>query len=148
MNSFRFGSLSPKDRASGRFLAHFHRAIASAALMQKKALKINQRSVAAAMDVDKSVVSRILSGHGNPTLRTVAELAWAMGLRPSITFERIDALSHNDPAAPVAGQMSVASAKSALEPRRTTNSAKVEVSAETVVHPKAVRSQNKILEVA
>lgn len=101
MTSFKFGGLSEKDQATGRFMGRFNRALATAAVRQKKVCGITQRSVSEAMGVDKSVVSRILAGGGNPTLRTIGELAWAMGLRPTIIFEPIDTLAHNAAGEPI-----------------------------------------------
>lgn len=83
-------SLSRKDRIASRFLAQLHAAFANAAAESKKVHGLNQRKVADELGVDKAVVSRILSGGGNPTARTIGELAAALGYRPELLLHRID----------------------------------------------------------
>lgn len=124
MTSFKIGGLSAKDRASGRFIERFNRAIATAAVKQKRARGLTQRSVAEAMDVDKAFVSRILAGGGNPTLRTIGELAWAMGLRPNITFEPIEDLAHNHVIEPIKVVTATSPQRPAVSSQMATNTSR------------------------
>jgi transcriptional regulator with XRE-family HTH domain len=50
-------------------------------------LKISKKELAARLEVSQGRVSQILSGEENLTLRTVAALAWALGLRANVTLE-------------------------------------------------------------
>ena len=67
---------------------------------------LTQRDLAAALDMDKATVSRILSGRGNPTARTIGEMCWALGLEPELIlhergYEKNHALQPVITAAPV-----------------------------------------------
>ncbi len=131
MTSFSFGKLSAKDRASGRLLMQFHRAIAVAFEAQRRARGLTQLSVAEALSVNKSVVSRILSGRGNPTLRTIAELAWAMGFRVKIIFEPIEPMPQNATSAPVMLDQAKPVPKTPLFSQKPSNTAKVQIAKRT-----------------
>lgn len=86
--SFSLG-LTAKEKAGGRFAARTHRVLAQAIRKAKAEKGITQSEIAHALGVNKSVVSRILSGEGNLTLRTIGEIAWAVGLRPELHFNSI-----------------------------------------------------------
>ncbi|MPQ73269.1 helix-turn-helix domain-containing protein [Acetobacter senegalensis] len=51
---------------------------------------VSQSSIAAELDVDRSVVSKRLSGSGNVTLRTISDLFIAMGREPLENFSPND----------------------------------------------------------
>lgn len=89
MSSFHV-DLSAKDRASGRFMLRSLRNLARAAYGQMRRRRLSQSKVAQELGIDKAVVSRILKGGANPTLRTVGEMAWAFGLRPELTFHPLE----------------------------------------------------------
>lgn len=80
-----------KDRIASRFLTQVHAAIAQAAVAAKSDEGLTQRQVAEELGVDKSVISRILKGVGNPTIRTVGELTAALGYRPELVLHKINA---------------------------------------------------------
>lgn len=80
-----------KDRVAARFLAQVHAAIAQAAMTAKSQNGLTQLQVAQELGVDKSVVSRILKGAGNPTIRTIGELSAALGYRPELVLHKVDA---------------------------------------------------------
>lgn len=48
---------------------------------------ISQEELAAQMDVDQGYVSRLEAGDRNPTIATIAEVARALGIGPSLLFE-------------------------------------------------------------
>lgn len=75
--------ISEKDRAAGRFIGAVRKALLLAALDEKEASGITQHSIAKKLDVNRSVINRLLRGDANLTLRSVGELAWALGRRPS-----------------------------------------------------------------
>jgi transcriptional regulator with XRE-family HTH domain len=82
-----------KDRIASRFLAQVHAEITQAAVKAKRDDGLTQRQVADELGVDKSVVSRILSGVGNPTLRTLGELSAALGYRPELVLHKLNTAS-------------------------------------------------------
>lgn len=80
--------ISPKEKATGRFKSRVNRKLLNAALAAKKEHGLTQGQIAASMGVDKSILSRILNGKGNLTLKTIGEISWAVGLVPNIEFEK------------------------------------------------------------
>lgn len=79
--------LPAKDRATGRFMSRVHRALAKAVSEAKENKGLTQQQIADAMGVDKSVVSRILSGESNLTLKTIGDISWVLGLKPEVSFK-------------------------------------------------------------
>ena len=65
-------------------VAHLHRLedqyrLASDLIGFRLALHMTQQQLAAASGIRQSEISRIESGHGNPTLKTISALARALG---------------------------------------------------------------------
>lgn len=88
MKSFSL-NMSPKERATGRFMGRVNRALVKAVITAKREKNLTQSQIAEQMEVDKSTISRIINGRGNLTLRTIGEISWVLGLRPDITFSKI-----------------------------------------------------------
>ena len=67
-------------------------------------LGISQRELARRLSVSESRVSQILSGTHNLTLRTLASLGWALGVRfalePEVLRDRLGTPAVGDPEAP------------------------------------------------
>ena len=84
-----------KDRIAARFMAQVHAAIAQAAVAAKTDDGLTQRQIAEELAVDKSVISRILKGVGNPTIRTVGELSASLGYRPELVLHKVNAKAGN-----------------------------------------------------
>lgn len=80
---------SRKDRIASRFLAQVHAEIANAAISAKTENGLTQKKVAEELGVDKSVISRILKGLGNPTIRTIGELTAVLGYRPELVLHKV-----------------------------------------------------------
>ena len=80
--------IDPKKRAAGRFIGAVRKALVEAAIDEKKRSGISQQRVAECLGVNRSVINRMLNGSANLTLRSVAELAWALGLEPSFALKR------------------------------------------------------------
>lgn len=80
--------IDPKKRAASRFIGKVRKALIMAALDEKAATGVNQQKLAAALGVNRSVINRMLKGESNLTLRSVGELAWALGYEPEITMKR------------------------------------------------------------
>lgn len=92
--SFKF-KISPKDRASARFIGRVQRQLAESVLTAGKESGITRSDIAKTLGVNKSVVTRAISGKGNITLRTLAEIYWALGKEPSIKLETVGAAQSN-----------------------------------------------------
>src|SRR5687768_11105285 len=65
---------------------------------------ISQKELARRLEVSEARVSRILTGRENLTLKTVADLGWALGVRLSLApvpfDDRADTPAQNDPPPP------------------------------------------------
>ncbi len=75
--SFRL-KVSSRSRKAGRFIGRVRDEIVKAFLQEKEAHGISQEKVAQTLGVNRSQINRILKGEENLTLRTVADLAWAL----------------------------------------------------------------------
>ncbi|SRR5579883_303276 len=71
--------IDEKSRAAGRLIGSVRKGLILAAIEAKKETGISQQDVASQLGINKSVVNRLLRGNANLTLRTIAELAWALG---------------------------------------------------------------------
>lgn len=85
--------LSAKDRATGRFMSRVHRALAKVVTEAKAEKGLTQQQIADAMGVDKSVVSRILNGESNLTLKTIGDISWVLGIKPEVTFRPVEVVT-------------------------------------------------------
>lgn len=90
--------IDPKKRAAARFIGKVRKALISAAIDEKQKSGITQQVIAEAIGVNKSVVSRMLKGESNLTLRSVGELAWALGWDPEFTLKRRATTAHSNQA--------------------------------------------------
>lgn len=107
--SFKFGSKNRKDRVASRFLGQAHAVLSRSALEVSKERGLTKAQVARELGVDRSTISRLLSGVGNPTLRTIGELAGVMGYRPELVFHKVEPKPGSNIGALVMNGMSVAS---------------------------------------
>lgn len=91
--------IDPKKRAASRFIGKVRKALILAALDEKEASGVNQQKLAVALGVNRSVINRMLKAESNLTLRSVGELAWALGYEPEITMKRkvAPAIASNHP---------------------------------------------------
>src|SRR5262245_38552644 len=69
-----------------------------------RSLKLTQREVARRLEVSEGRVSQMLAGTGNLTVRTLASVGWALGMRfelqPEPMADRRGTPAQTDPAAP------------------------------------------------
>ena len=75
-------SISAKDRAVGRFVGAVRKALLVGAIEEKERSGITQQAIATIIGVHRSVINRLLKGEANLTLRSVGEIAWALGRVP------------------------------------------------------------------
>ncbi|KAJ03293.1 helix-turn-helix domain-containing protein [Sulfitobacter mediterraneus] len=78
--------IDPIDNEAADFLNRLHIELFQAFVQAKKNKGVTQRQVAEIMGVDKSQVSRILRGSGNPTARTISDFAFALDCMPAISL--------------------------------------------------------------
>lgn len=76
--------ISPKDRAASRLVHSIHKQLVLAALETGT----GQQEIAEKLGVNRSVVNRLLRGTANLTIRTLGEVAWALGLEVVVTLRR------------------------------------------------------------
>lgn len=114
--SFSF-KRSAKDRAATRFMSQVHAALVHAALKRKRESGRTQRDLAQSLDMDKATISRILSGRGNPTIRTLAELAWGLDYMPELVLRDVSTVAGNG--GPAGNDAPVTSAAATVAPTMT-----------------------------
>lgn len=77
--------IEDRSRRAGRFISRAHKVIQRA--FGDSGLK--QRELADILEVDRSAINRQLTGQSNLTLRSVADIAWALGCIPELHFKKI-----------------------------------------------------------
>jgi hypothetical protein len=87
MPSFRI-TVSPSKRAAGRFVYGVRRAIQKAFAEEQATRGLTQTAIARAIGVHRSVINRELRGKKDITLGRVAELAWALGRKPTFDLPK------------------------------------------------------------
>jgi transcriptional regulator with XRE-family HTH domain len=80
-NSFEF-DLDPKSREFVRLAAMIHREIDRAVSEECKKHRLTKADVARCLGVDKGNLTRRLNGTSNLTIRSIAELCWALNQTP------------------------------------------------------------------
>ena len=79
-------AIDPSRRAAARFIGLVRRGLQAAFVDNPECSRSN---VAASIGVHRSVITRQLNGQADMSLGRVAEIAWALGLKPVILFESI-----------------------------------------------------------
>lgn len=87
MTSFEF-EICEKDLAGAEHITDVNREIVSAFVRHCKDNGITKSMLADRLGVNKSVVTKMLSGKSNLTLRSVGELCWAIDVKPE--FRAVD----------------------------------------------------------
>lgn len=82
MTSFDF-EISEKELAGAQHITAMSRRLIAAFIQKMRTEKLTKRQVAERLGVNKAVISRLLRGDANMTLRSEGELYWAMGYEPS-----------------------------------------------------------------
>lgn len=84
MTSFHF-DIGGRARNAGRFIGRVRGELLRALSERKSEGGLSQEALARKLDTQRSLINRQLSGESNLTLRSLADLAWAMDLE--ILFE-------------------------------------------------------------
>lgn len=113
--------IDPKKRAAGRFIGTVRKALILAAIEEKEKNGLTQQKVAQCLGVNRSVINRMLRGEENLTLRSVAELAWAMGWEPDFRLSPKAADRGNSPSELAPHQSITQSSIASLPPVTTSN---------------------------
>lgn len=111
-------SISPDKRAAARFLGNVRRAIQKAYVEEQIKRGVSQSDIARALGVHRSVINRELKGFKDITLGRVAQLAWALGRKPTFHLDEPFAVAgRNTPPMPVVTS-TVTTTTSALAPMK------------------------------
>ncbi len=86
MTFFRF-DIDARSRTAGRFIGRVRRELLRA-LTEEKQAGLTQRDLAHRLDSRRSSINRQLSGDAEITLRSLAEIAWALGREISFELRR------------------------------------------------------------
>ena len=84
MTSFHF-DIGERARHAGRFIGRVRGELLRALSERKSERGLSQEALARKLDTERSLINRQLAGESNLTLRSLADLAWAMDLE--ISFE-------------------------------------------------------------
>src|SRR6266581_6107553 len=87
MTSYMF-EIGEKARKASRFIGHVRAELQRALVAEKASRKLTQQKLADALGVNRSVINRQLMGTENLTLRSVAELGWALGWERNIEMRK------------------------------------------------------------
>ena len=84
MTYFHF-DIGERARHAGRFIGRVRGELLRALSERKSEIGFSQQGLAQKLDTERSLINRQLSGESNLTLRSLADLAWAMDME--ISFE-------------------------------------------------------------
>jgi transcriptional regulator with XRE-family HTH domain len=84
VTSFHF-DIGGRARHAGRFIGRVRSELLRALSERKTEGGFSQQALAERLDLERALVNRQLSGEANLSLRSLADLAWAMGME--ISFE-------------------------------------------------------------
>jgi transcriptional regulator with XRE-family HTH domain len=84
VTSFHF-DIGERARHAGRFIGRVRGELLRALSERKSERGLSQEALARKLDTERSLINRQLAGESNLTLRSLADLAWAMDLE--ISFE-------------------------------------------------------------
>lgn len=85
MISFDF-DLPEKDMAGADHVARVGRKLVAAFVRKARQDGLTKAELARRLNLDKAMISRMLQGNANLTLRSVGELCWAIGVRPELNL--------------------------------------------------------------
>ena len=87
MTYFHF-DIGERARHAGRFIGRVRGELLRALTERKSEIGFSQQGLAQKLDTERSLINRQLSGETNLTLRSLADLAWAMDMEISFELKR------------------------------------------------------------
>jgi transcriptional regulator with XRE-family HTH domain len=75
-------SVTPSERAAGRFINAVRRALLKALAEEEKKRGLKQTDIARAIKVHRSVINRELRGKKDISVGRIGQFAWALGRKP------------------------------------------------------------------
>jgi transcriptional regulator with XRE-family HTH domain len=91
MTFFRF-DIDIRSRVAGRFLGRVRRELLKA-IVEEKRDGLTQQELARRLDARRSDINRQLSGEAEITLRSIADLAWALDREVTVELRRPDTMA-------------------------------------------------------
>jgi ribosome-binding protein aMBF1 (putative translation factor) len=91
MTLFRF-DIGARSRTGGRLIGRVRRELLRA-VAEERAAGLTQQELASRLQTHRSDVNRQLSGDSEITLRSLAELAWALGREITLELRRPDKMA-------------------------------------------------------
>lgn len=91
-------AIAPNRKAAARFVGRVRRRLQKAFVDNPD---IKRSDVARFLDVNRSVITRQLSGHQDLSLGRVAEIAWALGYEPEFNLRRREPMEGDNKQQPV-----------------------------------------------
>lgn len=82
--------IGERPRKVSRFISHVRSELQGALIKEKKSRKLTQQAIAKMLGVNRSVINRQFIGTENLTLRSVADLAWALGYDVDVKFNKTE----------------------------------------------------------
>lgn len=92
MTLFQF-DIGDRARKTGRFVGRVRDELVRALSEKRARERVTQQGLAKKLGVHRSLINRQLSGEANLTLRSLADLAWAMDL--DLVFELREPTAHS-----------------------------------------------------
>ncbi|MDE1935922.1 XRE family transcriptional regulator [Bradyrhizobium sp.] len=87
MTSFHF-AIGSRARHAGRFIGRVRGELLRALAQRKSEGSLPQQLLADKLGIERSLINRQLSGEANLSLRSLADLAWAMDMEISFELKR------------------------------------------------------------
>jgi transcriptional regulator with XRE-family HTH domain len=91
MTFFRF-DIDTRSRMAGRFIGRVRRELLKA-LMEEKGGGLTQQELARRLETRRSDINRQLSGEAEITLRSLADLAWALDREVTVELRRAEGVA-------------------------------------------------------
>lgn len=88
MPSYEY-KIDEQSRVGSRFIGRVKDELQRALVAEKASRKITQQSIADKLGVNRSVVNRQFMGLENMTIRSIAELLWAIGWEPHFEARKV-----------------------------------------------------------
>jgi transcriptional regulator with XRE-family HTH domain len=104
--------ISPQQMAGSQAVHEAISGMRNAFLRARSVSRITQQSIALKLGVGRSIINRRLLGRENMTVRTLGELAWAMGYKLNISFTAADEHAGKRNWSPAAAKPAAADASS------------------------------------